>query len=81
MTRPTVPDVLPLVRRLYERHSAGCCWHVVLDDGNVGDGIVAETAADARAHPCGAAECLELATLLPQMSTTQRRKLRALAHG
>lgn len=31
--RPTVPDVLPLVRAIYERHCAGCCLHIVTDDG------------------------------------------------
>lgn len=23
------------VKRIYAEHSAGCCWHIVLDDGNV----------------------------------------------
>ncbi len=23
-----------LVRRIYAHHGAGCCWHVVTDDGN-----------------------------------------------
>ena len=39
--KPTIPEVMPLVRRLYERHNSGCCLHVVLDDGNIDAGSVA----------------------------------------
>lgn len=28
------PRAAELVRQIYENHGAGCCWHVVLDDGN-----------------------------------------------
>ncbi len=72
--KPTVPDVLPLVRTLYRRDSAGCCWHSVLDDGNVSDESVAYVVAHLL---CGATECAALADLLPRMSRTQRRKLAA----
>ena len=34
--KPTVPEVLPLVNKLYARDSAGCCWHVVLDESRMG---------------------------------------------
>jgi hypothetical protein len=77
MTRkPTVPEVLPIVQRLYARHSAGCCWHIVLDDGNTEPSstkwVIDEwlTKSD-----CNAPECRDLAELLPLMSTTQRDKL------
>lgn len=76
--KPTIPQVLPLVRALYARHCAGCCLHILLDDGNV---------EDAHADFCidyamgeGHAECLRLAQLLRAMSKTQRRKLSALAY-
>lgn len=71
----TVPEVLPLVQALYARHAAGCCLHIVLEDGNVDDASVefCITEASARAHD----ECHELAVLLGTMSRTQRAKLAA----
>lgn len=72
-TRPTVPEVAPMVSALYRRHGAGCCWHIVLDDGNVSDGNVAWCAEIARqeGHP----DCLALVDPLLRMSRTQRLKL------
>ena len=71
--RPTVPDVLPLVRAIYERHCAGCCLHVVTDDGNVeqwcADACV-ETARE-REH----ADCLKAAEMLAAMTPTQRMRV------
>lgn len=32
--RPKVPDLVPLIRLVYADHLAGCCLHVVTDDGN-----------------------------------------------
>ena len=72
-SKPTVPEVMPLVRRLYERNPVGCCLHIVLDDGNVEDHSV-EFCID-QAHDRGHEECLELAKILFRMSRTQRRKL------
>jgi hypothetical protein len=71
--KPTVPEVLPLVRALYGRSSVGCCLHIALDDGNVEDGSVkyCVTTAVERGHK----ECEELARKLLLMSKTQRRKL------
>ena len=71
--KPTIPEVLPLVQALYRRHAAGCCLHIVLDDGNVKDDSVRfcqKTAAE-RHHP----RCLSLADILLAMSKTQRLKL------
>jgi hypothetical protein len=53
--------------------SAGCCWHVVLDDGNYGDDMVTGTYPDPN-H----AACVEIKPLLTRMSKTQREKF---AHG
>lgn len=82
--KPTVPEVLPIVRALYKRHSAGCCWHIVLDDGNVGDDSVAWCASHIQDHGCDArvrSECHQLAELLPKMSRTQRIKLGDLSRA
>lgn len=71
--RPTVLDVLPLVRAIYERHCAGCCLHIVTDDGNVEDHwmpFVIETAKE-RGH----ADCLRAASMLAQMTPTQRHRV------
>src|SRR5574342_921951 len=73
--KPTVPDVMPLVRALYAQPlgGAGCCLHIVLDDCNVEDGCVQFCLeyAQKNGHP----DCIALAELLMQMSKTQRRKL------
>lgn len=78
-TAPTVPEVLPLVRALYASEHGGCggCLHVVLEDGNVGDGHVDHCIEWARESGC--TQCEALGLLLQQMSRTQRRKLSALA--
>lgn len=62
-----------LVRRIYARHGAGCCWHVVLDDGNTTRSIIdhsAETAGE-----CGYMDCKALGELASLLSCTQFRKL------
>jgi hypothetical protein len=73
VNKPTVPEVLPLVKELYSRSPVGCCLHIVLDDGNVRDSDVAfcqQWALD-RNHD----DCSRLASLLMQMSERQRTKL------
>ena len=75
--KPTVPEVLPIVQALYRRHSAGCCWHVVLDDGNTDS--VLWTVGWMEKEWCGFPECKQLAELLPKMSRTQITKLSRLA--
>jgi hypothetical protein len=75
VNKPTVPEALPLVRELYAQPGggAGCCLHVVLDDGNVHDDNVRFCINEAvdLGHP----RCEELARLLLRMSRTQRLKL------
>lgn len=87
MNKPTVPDVLPMVRRLYRGDdpcsrgsgSVGGHLHIVLDDGNVEDGHVSYCLEEAMADQCET--CVKLATLLRQMSRTQRGRLPDLAYG
>ncbi len=71
--KPTIPEVKPLVLALYRRHMAGCCLHIVLDDGNVSDDNVRFCVqyAEQKEH----VECVILASLLLRMSQTQRLKL------
>ena len=71
--KPTVPEVMPLVREYYEDNYAGGSLHIVLDDGNIRDSDLefclkeAELAGDERA--------IKIAKLMLQMSKTQRKKL------
>ena len=71
--KPVVPDVLPLVRAVYARHSTGCCLHILTDDCNVEQGhadFCLEQAIE-KQHP----DCLAAAKMLVVMSKTQRRKV------
>jgi hypothetical protein len=73
--KPTVPEVLPLVRAYYEKpgNSVGGNLHIVLEDGNVDDSHVRACLEWAQA--AGDADAVALATLLLRMSRTQRRRL------
>lgn len=62
-----------LAATIYARHAAGCCWHVVLDDGNYKKADV--EACIAWAAKAGHADCMELGPLLLRMSRTQRDKV------
>jgi hypothetical protein len=70
--RPQVPDALPLKASIYARHGAGCCLHVVIDDGNLGDSTI-RYCLDGAEHD----DCRALAVMMLQMTPTQRRKLYA----
>jgi len=82
--KPTVPEVEPLVQRLYDgtapcSRDAGCVGghlHIVLDDGNIEDGHVQYCLDSATCDDC--VTCIKLAKLLTQMSRTQRRKLASM---
>ena len=71
--KPTIPDVLPLAQIVYDRHCAGCCSHIVLDDDNVDDSHVLFCIEQAEEYEH--ADCLALCKALLQMSKTQRLKL------
>lgn len=70
--RPTVPEALALVRELYSTDDGvvGCCLHIVLDDGNLGDDSIRYCMTHAE-H----GSCAHLAAMLLKMSPTQRRKV------
>lgn len=74
-SKPTIPDVLPLVQAYYAKpgNFAGGGLHVVLDDGNVGDGSVQFCIDHAREN--GDEDGVVLGELLLRMSKTQRSKL------
>jgi hypothetical protein len=78
--RPTIPEVLPLVRAYYSKpgNAVGGALHIVLEDGNVRTSDVEWCRQ--RAAEDGDVDGVQLATLLLAMSPTQRRKLGELAH-
>jgi hypothetical protein len=73
MVKPTVPEVLPIVREYYEEHAAGGTLHIVLDDGNVDDSDVQFCIDYARRQGDNAG--VFLGQILLRMSKTQRLKL------
>jgi hypothetical protein len=89
--RPTVPEVLPLVRRYLEREPTGGSLHIVLDDGNLRDSdlefcyrFAMRDQALYADHPYGQPRVMSeppdhegaaLALILLSMSPTQRRKI------
>jgi hypothetical protein len=79
--KPTLPEIAPLIREIYGSHPGGCCWHIVLDDGNVEDGHVRWVVDEWLSRPESAERCktrqacMKLGELLPRMSRTQRSKM------
>jgi hypothetical protein len=73
MLKPTIPEVLPLVREYYAEHMAGGTLHIVLDDGNVDDSDVQFCLEYAQRE--GDEAGVRLAAILLRMSKTQRLKL------
>lgn len=56
------PAARELVRSIYDRHGAGCCMHIVTDDGNIEDRDVQHCLAFVMKNECH--ECIALAALL-----------------
>jgi hypothetical protein len=73
--KPTVPEVLPIVRAFYAKpgNEVGGSLHVVLDDGNVGDDHL--NAAVESARETGDADGEMLGRVLLLCSRTQRLKV------
>lgn len=67
--------VLELARALYatKEGGAGCCLHITLDDGNIGDSSIAYCLNNARER--GHERCITLAEALLTLSKTQRLKI------
>jgi hypothetical protein len=78
--RPKVPDLVPLIRAVYARENggAGCCLHVVTDDGNYGSvDFVWQEAVKAR-H----SECIVAAAMMSLMTYSQiKRATRAALYS
>lgn len=77
MSRPTVPEVLPLVRAIYNRPDGsgvtGCCLHILTDDGNTGVDTAQFCFDYAREQ--GHVDCIAAAEMLVLMTETQHHKV------
>jgi hypothetical protein len=58
-------------RAIYARHFAGCCMHVVCDDGNTGDFAVEVCRKDAAKAKHD--DCAKLGAFLSTLTRVQRR--------
>jgi hypothetical protein len=72
--RPTVPEVAPLIRAIYEREGGGCgcCLHIVTDDYNCEQSSIDFCLEYARER--GHSDCIRVAEMLAAMTITQRTK-------
>lgn len=70
--KPTLPQLTPLVRGIYQRHTGGCCLHILIDDGNIENAHAQFCLDEARRQEH--ADCTAAAELLLKMTKTQRRK-------
>src|SRR5688572_15279597 len=66
--KPTIPEVMPLVRAFYEKpgNGVGGALHIVLEDGNVDDGSVRFCLNEARKR--ADEDAIRLAEILLRMS-------------
>jgi hypothetical protein len=66
-------EAVQLVKDIYKEHCAGCCCHIVLDDGNIGNGSVEFCSNYAKKNEC--TKCIRMCELLSKMKKTQRLKM------
>ena len=79
MSKPTIPEVYPLVLEWYEMINQGydgILFHCILDDGNYEQKFADSSLA--QAIKTGDKFSINLAEKIAAMSNTQRRKLSAM---
>lgn len=76
-TKPSIPDIVPLVLEYYARegNSAGGIFHVIIDDKNYEQCFANSALVEARETKDPLT--IQIAEMLVEMSSTQRRKLSA----
>lgn len=67
-------DLVPYIRQIYAHHSTGCCWHIVLDDGNIDQTSIDFCVQNAKQRNC--AVCIEASEPFKEASLTQLSKAR-----
>lgn len=77
--RPKVPDLAPLIAAIYRRPNggAGCCLHVVTDDGNWECAAFCLDYAWEHGHP----DCIAAAEMMAQMTESQIARATRRAHA
>lgn len=80
MNRPTVPEVIPLIRAYIAKpgNNVGGCLHAVLDDNNIRDSDILWCREYALEE--GDEDGVKLADLLLAMTKTQRNKITSLCY-
>jgi hypothetical protein len=68
MSRVPYTAAVPLIESIYSRHSAGCCLHIVIDDGNW------DSLDWCLEQPDICDECRECALILKTMTVTAMKK-------
>lgn len=81
MYKPTIPEVLPIVKEYYAQpgNGAGGNLHIVLDDGNINDSSVEYCMNICKEN--NDKKGIELCNKLMRMSKTQRRKIYIMQHA
>lgn len=73
LVQPEIDRAIEMARQIYQRNAAGCCLHIVLDDGELSSGYIDYCIRQAR--KAGHEDCLELALLLSKLSLQSRLKV------
>jgi len=69
----SLPKAKRMLEQLYNRHGAGCCLHIVTDDGNIRDSDVTFCIGYAQQHNC--VFCEEFAVVLEELGELGRAHL------
>lgn len=70
MNAPAITELAPVLQRIRNRDTSGCCWKELVA-GNVGEYAI-EHAAESQ---CGDADCAHLAKWLPKIPLWKVQKL------
>jgi hypothetical protein len=70
---PNVATTISALQAVYRTNAAGCCWHILADDGNVEQGHVIFCEEYAREH--GHPACIAVIEPMSKLSRTQREKM------
>ncbi len=81
MNKPTIPEVLPLIKEYLEKdsNSAGGSLHILIEDGNTRDSDIEFCIEWAKSK--GDEDGIKLGEILLSMSRTQRGKIASLSQA
>ena len=67
-------DLVPFIEEIYSRNMVGCCWHVLLDDGNCDYSSIKVCSEFARSEKCAGCIALADAMAMPGSTATKLSK-------